>query len=269
MDADLGKNARESNATQQQMIDHRERKPSTLSPFWMQPLSDDPAVEAVVFHGRCDAAAWRIQESFRSRHKRRSSKQKDKTPPDEAKQIQKLDHEDTDDSTAGSSPSSTPELDEQPDKPQIDRSALYTAILVLLFSCSMFIFRQINKFCGRSTEGEEEDLGVTQELGDNAMDAVGTHVVREGVINSVSGGAGGGGGGGGAAGNPAAQGMATQAASSAASAGAAGVAAGAAAGAVAAGAVAQVGILAAITSSAPAAAASAAMVSVKFPMDYC
>jgi hypothetical protein len=267
----LAENTRENSATQQQGIARTEWQASLLSSFsllsttdsisWTQPAIDDPAIETVIFQGRCDVAAWRIQESFRNQRKRRSSDKQDERHSDEAIQIKKRGHEDTDDNTSTSSPSSARESDEHPDKPQIDRSALYSAIVVFLFSISMFIFRQIHKFCGMSTQSGDDDLGVTQDLGDNALDAVGAHVVQEGILTNVGGASGGTGGGGGATGNSAlVQGMATQAASSAASAGAA--ASGAITGVAAAGAMAQVGLLAAITSSAPAAAATAAMVSV-------
>ena len=147
---------------------------------------------AALFHGRCETAAWRIQESFRGRRKRRlgTHGENNETPPGEGKDSKGHDADGSDDASGQASCSpKTPE--DEPDKPnssEVNRSHMYLAAFIALFSCIIFFMRQIRKLFG--SEDESDDL--VQEVGNHVLDETGAQSFGGTGANTAHGGATGG-----------------------------------------------------------------------------
>ena len=143
----------------------------------------DPAMTAALFHGRCEAAAWRIQESFRGRRNRLlGMNTEDDTPPGEGNDSKG--HENGD---AAGEPDPSGEEPDKPNSPEVDRSHIYLAAFIALFSCTIFILRQIRKLFGN-----EDDSDLAQEVGNQVVEETAGQAIGANGANAASGGTGGG-----------------------------------------------------------------------------
>jgi hypothetical protein len=155
----------------------------TQSSSTEHPSKADPAMTAALFHGRCEAAAWRIQESFRGRRQLfLGMNSEDGTPPGEGN-----DPKGSENGDAEGEPDPTNPSGEEPDKPnssEVDRSNIYLAAFIALFSCTIFILRQIRKLFGN-----EDDSDLAHEVGNHVMEETGAQALGGNGANAVSGGA--------------------------------------------------------------------------------
>ena len=106
----------------------------------------------------------------------------DETPPGEGNDSKG--HENGD---AAGEPDLSGEEPDKPNSPEVDRSHIYLAAFIALFSCTIFILRQIRKLFGN-----EDDSDLAQEVGNQVVEETAGQAIGANGANAASGGTGGG-----------------------------------------------------------------------------